>query len=150
MSSMLAFVLGGEGAMAGTTLYLRSLPEALVREAKATAARRGITLAALVSEALQRAVGSEVGRGQLTKGKGTVQGLTESMRWFEENRERLLRRHRDQYVAVDRNQVIDHDRDFDVLARRIFAKLGTRPVFIPKVTAAERVVRIPSPRVAET
>ena len=136
--------------MAGTTLYLRSLPEALVREAKATAARRGITLAALVSEALQRAVGSEVGRGQLTKGKGTVQGLTESMRWFEENRERLLRRYRDQYVAVDRNQVIDHDRDFDVLARRIFAKLGTRPVFMPKVTAEERVVRIPSPRVAET
>ena len=136
--------------MAGTTLYLRALPEALVREAKATAARRGITLAALVSEALQRAVGSEVGRGQSTRGKGTVQGLTESMRWFEENREPLLRRYRDQYVAVDRNQVIDHDRDFDVLARRIFAKLGTRPVFMPKVTAEERVVRIPSPRVAET
>src|SRR2546422_14040 len=91
MSSMLASVLGGEGAMAGTTLYLRALPEALVREAKATAARRGITLAALVSEALQRAVGSEVGRGQSTRGKVTVQGLTESMRWFEENRERLLR-----------------------------------------------------------
>jgi len=136
--------------MAGTTLYLRALPEALVREAKATAARRGITLAALVSEALQRAVGSKVGRGQPTRGKGTVQGLTESMRWFEENRERLLRRYRDQYVAVDRNQVIDHDRDFDMLARRIFAKLGTRPIFIPKVTAEERVVRIPSPRVAET
>ena len=136
--------------MAGTTLYLRALPEALVREAKATAARRGITLAALVSEALQRAVGSKVGRGQPTRGKGTVQGLTESMRWFEENRERLLRRYRDQYVAVDHNRVIDHDRNFDVLARRIFAKLGTRPVFMPKVTAEERVVRIPSPRVAET
>jgi len=136
--------------MAGTTLYLRALPEALVREAKATAARRGITLAALVSEALQRAVGSEVGRGQPTRGNGTVHGLTESMRWFEENRERLLRRYRDQYVAVDHNRVIDHDRNFDVLARRIFAKLGTRPVFMPKVTAEERVVRIPSPRVAET
>jgi len=85
-----------------------------------------------------------------TRRKGRVQGLAESMRWFEANRERLLRRYRDQYVAVDRNQVIDHDRDFDVLARRIFAKLGTRPVFMPKVTVEERVVRIPSPRVAET
>src|SRR5256712_14123673 len=142
MSSMLASVLGGEGAMAGTTLYLRALPEALVREAKATAARRGITLAALVSEALQRAVGSEVGRGQSTRGKGTVQGLTESMRWFEENRERLLRRYRDQYGAGDRNQGIDHDRDFGVRARRVFAKLGTRPGFLSKGTWGERLVPI--------
>src|SRR2546427_347005 len=70
MSSMLASVLGGEGAMAGKTLYLRALPEVLVREAKATAARRGITLAALVSEALQWAVGSEAGPAPATTASG--------------------------------------------------------------------------------
>ena len=32
-----------------------------------------------------------------TRRKGRVQGLAESMRWFEANRERLLRRYRDQY-----------------------------------------------------
>ena len=32
-----------------------------------------------------------------TRRKGRVQGLAESMRWFEANRERLLRSYRDQY-----------------------------------------------------
>jgi len=126
----------------GKTLYLRALPESLVREAKATAARRGITLAALVAEALQGAVRTVDRRAQ------SARGLAESMRWFEANRARLLRRYRDQYVAIDRNRVVDHDRDFAPLARRVFARLGARPVFIPKVTAEERVVRVPSPRLA--
>lgn len=129
------------------TLYLRALPEGLVREAKATAARRGITLAALVAEALQKVIGSRVGTGDRRAGAG-ARGLAESVRWFEANRARLLRRYRDQYVAIDRNRVIDHDRDFDALAQRVFARLGPRPVFIPKVTAEERVVRVPSPRLA--
>ncbi|MDR7521831.1 MAG: DUF5678 domain-containing protein [Armatimonadota bacterium] len=158
----------------GTTLYLRGLPEALVREAKATAARRGVTLAALVAEALQQAVGAPVpllgpGRTGGTRpgasgrpgsasreGAGTGKAaadatgrLAESMRWFKANRHRLLRRYRGQYVAVDRGRVIDHDRDFDALARRVFARLGPRPVFMPKVTAEERVVSVPSPRLVE-
>ncbi|MDQ7850856.1 MAG: hypothetical protein QN152_03115 [Armatimonadota bacterium] len=123
----------------GRTLYLRGLPELLVREAKATAARRGVTLAALVTEALQQVVGAPVT-------SGAAAGLAESRRWFEANRHRLLRRYRDRYVAIDRGRVIDHDRDFDALARRVFARVGTRPVFMPKVTAEERVVSVPSPR----
>ncbi|MDQ7821140.1 MAG: DUF5678 domain-containing protein [Armatimonadota bacterium] len=71
------------------------------------------------------------------------------MRWFQANRRRLLRRYRDQYVAIDRGRVIGHDRDFDALARRVFARVGSRPVFMPKVTAEERVVAVPSPRLAE-
>ncbi len=129
----------------GKTLYLRALPESLVREAKATAARRGITLAALVAEALQEAVGTVDRRAKAGR---AAQGLAESMHWFEANRARLLRRYRDQYVAIDRNRVIDHDRDFAALARRVFARVGARPVFIPKVTAEERVVHVPSPRLA--
>ncbi|MDR7520631.1 MAG: hypothetical protein QN131_04955 [Armatimonadota bacterium] len=170
----------------GTTLYLRGLPEALVREAKATAARRGVTLAALVAQALQQAVGVPVplpGSGRAGRarpgasgrpgssgrpggsgragaasreGAGTggaaadaTERLTESMRWFEANRHRLLRRYRSRYVAIDRGRVIDHDRDFDALARRVFARLGPRPVFMPKVTADERVVSVPSPRLVQ-
>lgn len=131
----------------GKTLYLRALPESLVREAKATAARRGITLAALVAEALQGAVRTVDRRAKAGRAQ-SARGLAESMRWFEANRARLLRRYRDQYVAIDRNRVVDHDRDFAPLARRVFARLGARPVFIPKVTAEERVVRVPSPRLA--
>ncbi|MDR7555587.1 MAG: DUF5678 domain-containing protein [Armatimonadota bacterium] len=164
----------------GTTLYLRGLPEVLVREAKATAARRGVTLTALVAEALQQVVGVTVplpgprragrarpratGRPGPTPRSAEVREATaagtaatasaapdaakhlaESMRWFEVNRARLVRRYRNQYVAIDRGRVIDHDRDFDALARRVFARLGSRPVFMPKVTAEERVVSLPSP-----
>jgi hypothetical protein len=128
----------------GTTLYLRGLPEPLVREAKATAARRGVTLAALVAEALQQVVGAPPAGAAAAS--GVAAGVAESMRWFEANRPRLLRRYRGQYVAIDRGRVIDHDRDFDALARRVFARVGSRPVFMPKVTAEERVVAVPSPR----
>jgi hypothetical protein len=135
-----------------TTLYVRGLPEPLVREAKAAAARRGITLGALVAEALQRqvtapSVGRRSVRGKTVSG-GVAEGLAESMRWFAANRARLVRRYRGQYVAIERNRVIDHDRDFHALARRVFARLGPRPVFMPKVTAEERVVHVPSPRLA--
>lgn len=141
----------------GKTLYLRTLPENLVREAKAVAARRGVTLTALVAEALRRIVEPFPGGGTWpaeeasSEHKGeSVQELVESMQWFEANRLRLLRRYRNEYVAIYRKQVIDHDPDFDALARRVFAKLGPVPVCMPKVTAQERVVRVPSPRLVES
>jgi hypothetical protein len=125
----------------GATLYLRGMPESLVREAKAVAARRGITLTELVREALRGVVGEPADIGDESV-------LEESVRWYRANHRGLLRRYRDQYVAIEGGKVIDHDRDFDALARRVFARLGNRPVFMPKVTGTERVARLPSPAVA--
>jgi hypothetical protein len=154
----------------GTTLYLRGLPDTLVREAKAAAARRGVTLTAFVAEALQQALGMRVPLpGEEVEGRAragdagrlgppprggrageaepnVAERLAETMRWFEANRGRLLRRYRDRYVAIDGGRVIDHDRDFDALARRVFARMGPGPVFMPKVTPGQRVVAVPSPR----
>jgi antitoxin component of RelBE/YafQ-DinJ toxin-antitoxin module len=124
----------------GATLYLRGMPESLVREAKAVAARRGITLTELVREALRGVVGEAADPGD-------ERALEESVRWYRANRGRLLRHYRDQYVAIEGKKVIDHDRDFDALARRVFARLGNRPVFMPKVTGTERVARLPSPAI---
>lgn len=124
----------------GATLYLRGMPEPLVREAKAVAARRGITLAELVREALRGVVGEAAHPED-------ERALDESVRWYRANHGRLLRRYRDQYVAIEGRKVIDHDRDFDALARRVFARLGNRPVFMPKVTGTERVARLPSPAI---
>lgn len=125
------------------TLYLRGLPQALVREAKAVAARRGITLAALVVEALRQTLPAEAPRPE-------PDDLAKSMRWFQANKRRLLGRYRGQYVAIHGGKVIDHDRDFHALAERVFRRLGTRPVLMPKVTEKERVVQLPSPSIVAT
>ena len=125
------------------TLYLRGLPQALVREAKAVAARRGITLAALVVEALRQTLPAEAPRPE-------PDDLAKSIRWFQANKRRLLGRYRGQYVAIHGGKVIDHDRDFHALAERVFRRLGTRPVLMPKVTEKERVVQLPSPSVVAT
>jgi hypothetical protein len=122
----------------GLTLYLRGLPDALVRAVKAEAARRGITLTALVAEFLRTGVGSDVQNG-------ASQDLSGDIRWYQANRRRLLRRYRDEYVAIHEGKVVDHDRNFDALASRVFARFGPRPVFMPKVTEEDRVVRLPSP-----
>lgn len=120
------------------TLYLRGVPRQLVREAKAEAARRGMSLTAFAKEALAKALG----RGTEDDDIGSIRP---DLDWFEANRKRLVRRYRDEYVAVVNKKVVDHDADFGALAQRVFAKYGPHPVAIPKVTAEKRVVSIPTP-----
>jgi uncharacterized protein DUF5678 len=124
-----------------TTLYLRGMPTRVVREAKAAAARRGATLAALVSDTLARAL--EQGDDGRSGGD-----IDDGMRWYDENRARLLPRYRGQYVAIVDRAVLDHDRDFEALARRVFARIGVRPVFMPRVQAGEARAKLRSPRLA--
>jgi len=129
--------------MAGevTTLYLRGMPTRIVREAKAAAARRGDTLAALVSDTLARAL--DKGREPREPSDNE---LRNSMRWYEKNRSRLLQQHPGEYIAIVDRAVIDHDLDFEALATRVFARIGVRPVFMPRVQAGEARARIRSPR----
>lgn len=122
-------------------LYLRGMPTRLVREAKAAAARRGSTLAAFVSDALDRAFHEND-----VDGEGSEE-LRDAMRWYEENRPRLLSRYRGEYVAVVDRRVVDHDRDFEALAARVFKRLGVRSVFMPRVQEGEPLLRVRSPRV---
>jgi len=63
------------------------------------------------------------------------------MEWYAENRARLLRRYPGQYVAIVGRAVIDHDRDFEALADRVFGRLGVRPLFMPRVTSDAPVAR---------
>jgi hypothetical protein len=112
-----------------------------VREAKAAAARRGSTLAALVSDSLDRALLEENGRDEPPGHE-----LLESMRWYERNRRRLLSRYGGQYIAVLQGAVMDHDRDFEALAARVFARLGSGPVYMPRVQDGEARARVRSPR----
>jgi hypothetical protein len=53
---------------------------------------------------------------------------------FEQLRPALLDGYRGEYVAIDKGQVMDHDRDLRSLHLRVFAKLGHTPVLLKLVT----------------
>ena len=72
--------------------------------------------------------------------------LRESVEWYRANHRRLLKRHRDEYVAILERKVVDHDANFESLAVRVFARWGVKPVFMPRVTERIQRVRIRSPR----
>lgn len=121
------------------------MPTRIVREAKAAAARRGTTLAAVVSDTLARALAADGDPRERSD-----DDLRDSMQWYEKNRARLRRRHAGEYVAIVDGAVIDHDHDFEALATRVFARIGVRPVFMPRVQAGEARARIRSPRRARS
>ena len=127
-----------------TTLYLRGMPVDVVREAKAAAARQGCTLAIVVTQALER--GLRPGNRSATS-DGAANDFENAVAWFERNRESLLRKHPGDYVAIIDGEVVDHDADFEALAIRVFARLGARSVFMPRVERDEgRRMRVRSPR----
>jgi hypothetical protein len=121
-----------------TTLYLRGVPRRIVREAKAAAASAGKTLGRWVSEQLAHA--TEGTRGH----DSTADSLRADTAWFEKNRRELEREYAGEYIAIVDQRVVDHDREFDPLARRIFEQYGVRPICMPKV--GRREIRVRSPR----
>jgi hypothetical protein len=127
----------------GTTLYLRGMPRQVVREAKAAAARRGSTLARFASEAFEHALGVGSGAALEPSEDGD---LARSMAWFERNRSRLLARYPEEFIAILEDRVLDHDADFDALARRIFEQVGRQTVYMPHLGRAKAVARVRSPR----
>lgn len=126
------------------TLFLRGMPTQLVRRVKAEAARRGVTLARLVAETLER-LPSAAGPPD-EDAPGFDPELEASLRWYEANRRRLAKRHAGEHVAILGQRVVDHDRDFAALAERVFARHGVRNLLMPKVEADDRIARLRSPR----
>lgn len=121
-------------------VYLRGIPEGVVREAKAAAARRGVTLAGFVAETLARAVKQREAADEASD------ALNDEMRWYERNRARLVRDYDGEYVAILDRRVLDHDANFEALAERVFAREGVRSIFMPRVSADEPKLRVRSPR----
>ncbi|HKU39476.1 MAG TPA: DUF5678 domain-containing protein [Polyangiales bacterium] len=125
---------------AAKPVYLRGLPSEIVREAKAAAARRGITLAGYVADALARAA------AQRESDADASADLSREQRWFDRQRDKLVREYAGEYVAIIGNAVVDHDADFEALAERVFAKHGARSIFMPLVASTRKPARIRSPR----
>jgi len=129
-------------SLRNTTLYLRGVPEDLVRALKARAALRGMTLTTLVTDALRRALGEEPG--------GDLKPLEADMAWYEAHRRQLLRRYSGEYLAIIGGRVLDHDPDFSALADRVFEKAGVRPIFMPQCVKGDHIVHLRSPHVVKT
>ena len=127
------------------TLYLRGIPRHLTREAKAEAARRGMSLTAFAKEALATALRQGTAGTDQPDG---IEAIRPDLEWFEANRQRLLRRYPNEFVAILNRTIVDHDREFAGLVQRVFAKYGVRSIAMPQVTAQERVVHLASPRIA--
>jgi hypothetical protein len=121
-----------------------------VREAKVAAARRGITLTALVTATLAAALRGGRDRGMPALPEGVPPDFRQSMEWFEAHKQRLTKRYPGEYLAIVGARVVDHDPSFDPLARRVFARFGVRSIFMPRIPArGERdagIVNVPSPR----
>lgn len=129
-------------------VYLRGIPAELVREAKAQAARRGVTLAGFVADTLARAIyePATVLDGNSAH-EASGEELEAEVRWFEQNRDQLVRKYDGQFVAIVKQRVIDHDAAFEALAERIFKLRGARDTFMPEVRAQKQTMRLRSPRV---
>ncbi len=121
------------------TLYVRGVPEDVVREAKALAARRGMTLTALVIESLRQAVDPS---GPLA----SSDALTLDQAWYDTHAEELARQHPDEYLAIVDGEVVDSDTAFSPLAQRVQERFGPRPVLMPKCAPGGRDVELRSPR----
>lgn len=125
----------------GKAIFLRNVPTSLIREAKATAARRGVTLTTIVSEALASSLSVD---GPSSRPPGD---LDRDMAWYRKNRAKLLRRYKDEYVAIIDERVVDHASEFHDVATRVFARFGNRSIYMPRVQATDEIARVRSPRV---
>ena len=125
-------------ASAKTTLYLRGVPRSVVREAKAAAAREGVTLARWVTD---RLAGATAGT---PTSASTAEDLRSDLAWYESNKAAFERKYSGEYLAIVDRAVVDHDAAFEALARRVFDKYGPRSVCMPRV--GRTVVRVRSPR----
>lgn len=73
--------------------------------------------------------------------------LKADMAWYETHKRQLLRRYSGEFIAIVDRRVLDHDRDFSALADRVFAKAGTRPVFMPQCVPGDQTVNLRSPHI---
>jgi Family of unknown function (DUF5678) len=101
------------------------------------------TLTPIVCEALARSLGVE---GDTQNRDDELQG---DILWYRLNQPKLVRLYRDEYVAIVNAAVVDHGRDFNALAIRVFTRFGNRHIYMPRVQTSELAARLRSPRRAK-
>lgn len=79
---------------------------------------------------------------------GQTNGLEAERQAFEKQRPKLMQRYPGQYVAIAGGRVLDHDKDDEKLAARMFLKLGDAPFYIARVEKSPTIFELPSPELA--
>ena len=67
---------------------------------------------------------------------------------FERQRAQLMRRYPGQYVALSGGRVVDHDKQDEALAARMFKKFGDAAFYIARLEQSPTIYEIPSPELA--
>ena len=66
---------------------------------------------------------------------------------FEFNKRRFLAEYEGKYIALVNGKVLDSDKDFNTLAKKVFGKYDYRPIYMPFVTREKRKFRIATPKI---
>lgn len=80
---------------------------------------------------------------------GDYAKFQEARKYFQENKTQILEKYRGNFIAILDNSVVDHDREFSELAKRVYEKFGYQTIYMPFVEAQPSVLSIPSPRVGK-
>jgi hypothetical protein len=67
---------------------------------------------------------------------------------FERQRAQLMHRYPGQYVALSGGRVVDHDKQDEALAARMFRKFGDATFYIARLEQSPTVYEVPSPELA--
>ena len=70
-----------------------------------------------------------------------------AQKFYEEHKEGLLGKYSGKYISIFDNKVVDSDKDFSRLAKRIYKKYGYQTIYMPFVEAKKKIFKIPSPRI---
>lgn len=73
----------------------------------------------------------------------------DAKRYFQEHKAQILEKYSGNFVAILDEAVVDHDKNFSELAKRIYEKFGYQTIYMPFVESKPSVLRIPSPRVGK-
>ena len=68
-----------------------------------------------------------------------------SKEYYEENKNELLKKYEGKHIAIIGKEVVDSDKDFPELIKRVYKKYGYENIFMPYVDKKEKIAIIPSP-----
>ena len=68
-----------------------------------------------------------------------------SKEYYKKNKNDLLKKYKAKHIAIIGKKVVDSDKEFSKLIKRVYKKYGYKNIFMPYVDKKEKIAIIPSP-----